>query len=405
MSRRGDVPEPHHARGSELITCGELFMEELEKQEGKILASYAVRSVDSRGRRHPEKAHPYRTNFQRDRDRIIHSTAFRRLEYKTQVFVNHEGDHYRTRLTHTIEVAQISRSVARALRLNEDLAEAIALVHDLGHTPFGHAGEETLGEILKDHGGFEHNRQTLRVVDLLEEKYPDFPGLNLSYEVREGIMKHETAYDHPIPEEFNPGEKATLECQLVNLADEVAYHCHDIDDGLSSDILREEDLRQIALWGNLDKDLKRRHPDLSFDLRRHQLVRMLINFEVSDLLQETERGIQRYNVKTPLEVRNAGKNVVEFSEETKKLNSELKDFLFDKMYRHYRMIRMADKAKRIITQLFEAYLEDSNQLPPSFRERLKNEDQMQLICDYIAGMTDRFALQEYKKLFDPFERV
>jgi dGTPase len=380
-------------------------MEELEKQEGKILASYAVRSADSRGRRHPEKAHPYRTNFQRDRDRTIHSTAFRRLEYKTQVFVNHEGDHYRTRLTHTIEVAQISRSVARALRLNEDLAEAIALVHDLGHTPFGHAGEETLGEILKDHGGFEHNRQTLRVVDLLEEKYPEFPGLNLSYEVREGIMKHETAYDHPIPEEFNPGEKATLECQLVNLADEVAYHCHDIDDGLSSDILREEDLRQIALWGNLDKDLKRRHPDLSFDLRRHQLVRMLINFEVSDLLQETERGIQRYNLKTPLDVRNAGKNVVEFSDETKKLNSELKDFLFDKMYRHYRMIRMADKAKRIITQLFEAYLEDSNQLPPSFRERLKNEDQMQLICDYIAGMTDRFALQEYKKLFDPFERV
>jgi dGTPase len=192
---------------------------------------------------------------------------------------------------------------------------------------------------------------------------------------------------------------------LVNLADEVAYHCHDIDDGLSSDILREEDLGEIALWGNLDKDLKRRHPDLSSDLRRHQLVRMLINFEVSDLLQETERGIQRYNIKTPLDVRNAGKNVVEFSEATKKLNGELKDFLFDKMYRHYRMIRMADKAKRIITQLFEAYLEDSNQLPPSFRERLKNEDQMQLICDYIAGMTDRFALQEYKKLFDPFERV
>jgi dGTPase len=378
---------------------------ELEEQEERYLASYAMKSRQSRGRRFQEEDHPYRTNFQRDRDRIIHSTAFRRLEYKTQVFVNHEGDHYRTRLTHTIEVAQISRSVARALRLNEDLAEAIALVHDLGHTPFGHAGEEILNQIMKDHGGFEHNRQTLRVVDLLEEKYPDFPGLNLTYEVREGIMKHETSYDHPIPAEFNPQEKATMECQLVNLADEIAYHCHDIDDGLASDVLKEEELNQITLWGDLAKNLKKQHSHLSPSQRRHQLVRMLINFEVSDLIEETKRIIQEYEIKTLEDVRNAGEDIVRFSDVVKKMNSQLRSFLFDKMYRHYRMIRMGDKARRIVTRLFEVYLENSDQLPPSFRDRLKDEDKMQLICDYIAGMTDRFALQEYKKLFDPFERV
>jgi dGTPase len=380
-------------------------MKQLDDQEEKILASYAMKSRHSKGRRYPEKDHPYRTHFQRDRDRIIHSTAFRRLEYKTQVFVSHEGDHYRTRLTHTMEVAQIARSIARALQLNEDLAEAIALVHDLGHTPFGHAGEDTLSEIMRDHEGFEHNRQTLRVVDLLEEKYPEFPGLNLTYEVREGIMKHETSYDHPIPEEFNPEEKATLECQLVNLADEIAYHCHDIDDGLASDILREEELNQITLWNRLNDELEKKYPHLSAAQRRHQLVRMLINFEVSDLINETDRRIQRDQIKTLEDVRKAKENITQFSEATRKLNNELREFLFENMYRHYRMIRMADKAKRIITQLFEAYLEDADQLPPAFRHRFKDEDQMQLICDYIAGMTDRFALQEYKKLFDPFERV
>ncbi len=379
--------------------------EELEVQEEKTLASYAMKSSRSRGRVHREEAHPYRTDFQRDRDRIIHSTAFRRLEHKTQVFVSHEGDHYRTRLTHTIEVAQISRSIARALRLNEDLSEAIALVHDLGHTPFGHAGEETLSHIMKDHGGFEHNRQTLRVVDLLEEKYPDFPGLNLTYELREGIMKHETSYDHPIPAEFDPQKKPTLECQLVNLADEIAYYCHDVDDGLASDLLKEEELKQITLWKDLADDLPKRFARLSADQRRHQLVRKLIDFQVSDLIVETGRTIDKYGITSLEEARRADENVVKFSPSTRELNDQLRGFLFEKMYRHYRMIRMADKARRIITQLFEAYLEDSNQLPPSFRERLKQEDKMQLICDYIAGMTDRFALQEYKKLFDPFERV
>lgn len=379
--------------------------EDMEEQEVSTLAPFAMKSSQSRGRVYSEEAHPYRTAFQRDRDRIIHSTAFRRLEYKTQVFVSHEGDHYRTRLTHTIEVAQISRSIARALKLNEDLSEAIALVHDLGHTPFGHAGEEALNQIMKDHGGFEHNRQTLRVVDLLEEKYPEFPGLNLTYELREGIMKHETSYDHPLPAEFNPGEKATLECQLVNLADEIAYYCHDLDDGLSSDLLKVDELSQVPLWANLAGELSKKYPHLSADQRRHQLVRTLIDFEASDLIGETKSAIDNNNIRSIEDVRKAKENIVNFSEQIKNLNIQLREFLFDKMYRHYRMIRMADKAGRIITQLFNAYLEDSHQLPPSFRERLKQEDKMQLICDYIAGMTDRFALQEYKKLFDPFERV
>jgi dGTPase len=383
-------------------TC---FREELEQKEETSLAAFATKSSKSRGRKFPEEDHPYRTNFQRDRDRIIHSTAFRRLEYKTQVFVNHEGDHYRTRLTHTIEVAQISRSIARALRLNEDLAEAIALVHDVGHTPFGHAGEEALNGIMQDHGGFEHNRQTLRVVDVLEERYPEFPGLNLSYEVREGIIKHETLYDHPVPQEFSPQDNSTLECQLVNAADEIAYHCHDIDDGLASDVLKEEELSQITIWKKLSADLKKRYSELTPTQRRHQMVRMLINFEVSDLIRETTRKIELAKVSTLEDVRKTEEKIIRFSEETRQLNHELKQFLFDRMYRHYRMIRMADKAKRIIRQLFEVYLENTDQLPPSFHHRLEEENRMQLICDYIAGMTDRFALQEYKKLFDPFERV
>jgi dGTPase len=383
-------------------TC---FREELEQKEETSLAAFATKSSKSRGRKFPEEDHPYRTNFQRDRDRIIHSTAFRRLEYKTQVFVNHEGDHYRTRLTHTIEVAQISRSIARALRLNEDLAEAIALVHDVGHTPFGHAGEEALNGIMQDHGGFEHNRQTLRVVDVLEERYPEFPGLNLSYEVREGIIKHETLYDHPVPQEFSPQDNSTLECQLVNAADEIAYNCHDIDDGLASDVLKEEELSQITIWKKLSADLKKRYSELTPTQRRHQMVRMLINFEVSDLIRETTRKIELAKVSTLEDVRKTEEKIIRFSEETRQLNHELKQFLFDRMYRHYRMIRMADKAKRIIRQLFEVYLENTDQLPPSFHHRLEEENRMQLICDYIAGMTDRFALQEYKKLFDPFERV
>jgi dGTPase len=382
-----------------------LIRQMLEEKEKRFLSPYAQLSSQTRGRRIPEEECTIRPAFQHDRDRIIHSKSFRRLKHKTQVFLVPGGDHYRTRLTHTLEVAQISRSIARALSLNEDLAEAIALVHDVGHTPFGHAGEETLDQIMKDHGGFEHNRQTLRVVDLLEEKYTDFPGLNLTYEVREGIMKHETLYDHPIPKDFKPDQKATLECQLVSLADEIAYHCHDVDDGLASDILKEEELSRIALWSDLVKNLELRRDDLSSSQRRHQMVRLLIDFEVSDLIEETNHKLKEHRVESLEDVRTAGENVVQFSESTRNLNRQLKDFLFERMYRHYRMVRMADKARRIIARLFEVYLENSDQLPPSFRRQFKDEDKMQLICDYIAGMTDRFALQEYKKLFDPFERV
>ena len=379
--------------------------ENMEKEEEKYLAPYAMKSRDTQGRKYKEDDHPYRTHFQRDRDRIIHSTAFRRLEYKTQVFVNHEGDHYRTRLTHTIEVAQISRSLARALRLNEDLAEAVALVHDLGHTPFGHSGEETLNEIMKDHGGFEHNRQTLRVVDFLEEKYPEFPGLNLTYEVRESIIKHQTVYDKPIPSEFEPGMCPTLECQIVCLADEIAFNCHDVDDGLRSGVLSEEELAEVSLWRECGDELSKRYPQLSSYQRQSQSIRMMINKLVTDVISATSTKIKMKGIKRVEDVRSAGENILTFSSPVGKRNTQLKMFLFNKMYQHYRMIRMGDKAKRTLTQLFKVYLNNPDQLPPRFRSKIENSDKMQVICDYIAGMTDRYALQEYKKLFDPLERV
>ncbi len=364
-----------------------------------------MKSKDSRGRVHPESEHPYRTCFQRDRDRIIHSTAFRRLEYKTQVFVNHEGDHFRTRLTHTIEVAQISRSIARSLRLNEDLAEAVALAHDLGHTPFGHAGEDVLSELMKNQGGFEHNRQSLRVVDRLEEKYPEFPGLNLTFEVREGIIKHESKYDRPPAEEFNPKEKPVLEAQLVNLADEIAYNCHDVDDGLYSGILNEKLLSEIEIWNQLHKKCTEKYSNLTSSQIRHYIVRQMINREVSDLLETTTRNLGGLKIDTVPDVRACPEPIFSFSPETKKLIDELMEFLYENMYRHYRLIRMADKAGRIIQGLFNSYISNPNQLPDSTREKITPGKEAGVVCDYIAGMTDRFAQQEYKKLFDPDERV
>jgi len=381
------------------------FRLQLEEQEEQALAPYAMKSKHSKGRVYPEEEHPYRTHFQRDRDRIIHSTAFRRLEYKTQVFVNHEGDHYRTRLTHTIEVAQISRSIARTLRLNEDLAEAIALVHDLGHTPFGHSGEEALSEIMKEQGGFEHNLQSLRVVDILEEKYPNFPGLNLCYEVREGIIKHESIFNRPIPAKFYPKKRATLEAQMVDLADEIAYNAHDIDDGLYSGVLTEEMLSDVELWKKLYLDCRKKYPNISASQRRTQIVRMLINWEVTDLIEATLAKIRKFGTRTLDDVRKAPENILTFSEPMKKLNARLKSCLWNNMYHHYRVIRMSDKAKRILKELFETYAKNPEQLPPSTKDKLKHTGKMQVVCDYIAGMTDRFALQEYKKLFDPLERV
>lgn len=372
-----------------------------ERIEAANLAPYAVKSAESRGRVYPEDEHPYRSMFQRDRDRIIHSTAFRRLEYKTQVFVYHEGDYYRTRLTHTIEVAQISRSIARALRLNEDLCEAIALAHDLGHTPFGHTGENILNELMAGSGGFEHNRHGLRVVDKLERRYPGFPGLNLSYEVREGIIKHATSYDRPSVSDFEPGGPPTLEAQAVNIADEIAYNCHDLDDGLTARLLAEEDLRRVSLWEEVRVGAGETSADR--ERRKYQLIRGIINMQVGDLVSESSRRLEMSGIKSPREA--GDEPLISFSGEMADKNDELKEFLFKNMYSHYRVVRMLYKAERFIKQLFEVYLRRPEQLPPRVQDRMKDEKPEVVVCDYIAGMTDKFALDEYKKLFEPYEKV
>ncbi len=380
--------------------------EEFERAEEMQLAPYAMKSSRTRGRKYHEPKHPYRTDFQRDRERIIHSTSFRRLEYKTQVFVNHEGDHYRTRLTHTIEVAQIARGIARALRLNEDLAEAISLAHDLGHTPFGHSGEATLNRLMRLHGGFEHNRQGLRVVELLEKRYPDFPGLNLTFEVREGILKHETLFDNPdYYGELFPSERATLECQVVNLADEIAYTCHDVDDGLSSGLISAEDLMDVELWRELHERQAPDRRNLTGSLYRYQMVRALVNEMITDAVTASRQKLENARPESPEEIRKLPENLICRSESVLNKEARLKQYLFDNMYRHYRLVRMAEKAERIISTLFEAYVDNPNQLPPQFKARTKEEDVHVVVADYIAGMTDRYAGQEYKKLTDPFELV
>jgi len=383
---------------------------ELEKQ---VLAPYAAHSARSLGRLHPEVPHPYRTEFQRDRERIIHSAAFRRLEYKTQVFVNHEGDNYRTRLTHTIEVAQIARSVARAMALNEDLAEAVALAHDLGHTPFGHAGEDALAAKMADDGGFSHNRQSLRVVDVLEERYPDYAGLNLSFEVREGIVKHETVYDRPEPElvEFHPEWKPTLEAQLVNFADEIAYNSHDLDDGLRADMFSWDDLAGIPLWQELNDESQRRHSGIDSRLRRHHIVRLLINRQVTDLVDHAHEQLESHNICTLEDVRAAKIVFMTFSPEFQAKINPLKAFLLERLYRHYRLMRMKLKAERMIHALFDAYVSEPRQLAPQYLAKIEGAGGgdpaliRQVVCDYIAGMTDRYAMLEHRKLFDPSEKV
>ncbi len=381
--------------------------ERIEEIEGITCASYAAHSKKSRGRVHAENEHPYRTCFQRDRDRIIHSAAFRRLEYKTQVFVNHEGDHYRTRLTHTLEVAQISRTIARALSLNEDLAEAIALAHDLGHTPFGHAGEEILDSLMQKHAGlrFNHNMQSLRVVDTIERRYPGFRGLNLSYELREGIVKHETDYDVSDAAGFHPEEMPTLEAQLVDLADEIAYNCHDVDDGLWSGVIELDDIMQVPLFNEIYSFSEKEQPDLTRSKRQYHVIRLMINREVTDLIDTTASNLKEHGIRNLEDVRGFGGKLISFSADLLNKNAELKKFLYKNMYRHWRLIRMTDKSRRILTGLFEAYFENPGQLPPKYARRAEEGEKALTIADYIAGMTDRFAMMEYKKLFDPFERV
>ncbi|HEY5669666.1 MAG TPA: deoxyguanosinetriphosphate triphosphohydrolase [Anaerolineales bacterium] len=372
----------------------------LEALEDQTLAPYACRSKDSKGRAYPEDEPEYRTAFQRDRDRILHTTAFRRLEYKTQVFINYEGDYYRTRLTHTLEVSQIGRTIARTLGANEDLLEAICLAHDLGHPPFGHSGETILARLMQEHGGFDHNKQSLRIITQLEGRYPDFPGLNLTWEVREGIVKHESEYDTADASEYNPDLRGHLEAQIANVADELAYTTHDLDDGLRSGMITPHMLEGITLWEILAESVGWSSPVLD-DLTRHRLIRRLIGLEVTDLVNATHARLQQSNVKSVKDLQSLSYNVISFSEDMHRRNRQLKDFLYNHLYRHHRVVRMAVKAERIISDLFHAYCSEPAILPGHIQEFIEERGLERTICDYIAGMTDRFAMDEHQKLFEP----
>jgi len=375
-----------------------------ERREAELLAPYGMKSSESRGRRYPDEEHRFRTCFQRDRDRVIHSSSFRRLEYKTQVFVNHEGDNYRTRLTHSLEGAQIGRSVARVLGLNEELTECLILGHDLGHTPFGHSGERVMDNMMRKHGGFEHNRQTLRILEVLEERYPEHPGLNLTWEVREGIIKHDPESDGDVPEEFAPGEPPTLEAQLVDFVDEIAYNNHDIDDGLTSGMFSVEQIRKVALF-------RETHDRITSEglsdrrMVRHRVVRRIIDRCARDLTESTLKAIEDAGVGSVADVRAAGQRLVCYSPEMAEQVRELKDFLLREMYRHYRVVRMGKKAGRVLSDLFESLVNEPGQLPPRYQALVERDGVERAVCDYIAGMTDRFALQEHGRLFNPTVRV
>ncbi|MFA5824675.1 MAG: deoxyguanosinetriphosphate triphosphohydrolase [Gallionellaceae bacterium] len=365
------------------------------------LAPYAATPHLSRGRKVHEDAPPGRSEFQRDRDRIIHSSAFRRLEYKTQVFVNHEGDLFRTRLTHSIEVAQIGRSIARRLGLNEDLVEAISLAHDLGHTPFGHAGQDALNTCMQDYGGFEHNLQSLRVVDVLEERYADFDGLNLCFETREGILKH-CSLEHAarlgeVGERFLNDQRPTLEAQIANLADEIAYNNHDVDDGLRSGLITLEQLASVRLFSNHLDEVRKAYPALAERRVVHETIRRMINTLVSDVIAQTEKNIRAQMLKDVNDVRDAPA-LLAFSAQMLELNRELKAFLRTHLYRHYLVLRMSAKAQRIISELFQAFMEDRRLLPPQF-QRAAELEHARAVADYVAGMTDRYAIREYRRLF------
>ncbi len=371
-----------------------------QKQEAGLLASYAVKSSDSRGRQYQEKEHDLRTPFQRDRDRIIHCTAFRRLEYKTQVFVNHEGDHYRTRLTHTLETCQIARSISRALGLNEDLTEAVALAHDMGHGPFGHAGEWALAELMKDHGGFEHNVHTLRIVEKLEESYAEFPGLNLTFETREGLKKH--------PENFykdKSGRFRSVEAEVVDLADEIAYNSHDLDDGLRSELIHEDQLEPVQLWRDASSYIHKKYPKIAPFQKKRLVIRLIINRLVTDLIETTEERLVKMKIKSLKDVQKAPRQIASLSEPVKRQLAELKRFLHKNLYQHYRVVRMTDKGQRFLKALFGIYMQKPQALPPDVIRRSEKEGIPRAICDYLAGMTDRFALDEYKRIFEPYERV
>ena len=371
------------------------------------LAAYALKSTESFGRQFPEDISNNRTEFQRDRERIIHSTAFRRLEYKTQVFVNHEGDMYRTRLTHTIEVAQIARAAARALKINEDLTEAISLAHDLGHTPFGHAGQDILNICMKDFGGFEHNIQSLRIIDKLENKYASFPGLNLCFETREGLLKKcslsRAKKLGDIGKRFIEKKQSSLEAQLTNVCDEIAYNNHDIQDGIRAKKIFIEQLEEVPIFYQHMKLVLNKYPSISGSKIVNETVRLIINLLVNDLINNTKSNIKNESITNFTEVRDHDRPLVCFSEEVKKSNMVLKRFLYANLYKHPDVIKMTEEANRIIKNLFSAYNNDINLLPKDFYtynlEKINSGFKERVICDYIAGMTDRFAQQEHKKLF------
>lgn len=375
----------------------------LENFEDQNLAPYGIRSMNSKGRVYPDDEPEYRTAFQRDRDRILHTTAFRRLEYKTQVFINYEGDYYRTRLTHTLEVAQIGRTLARALGANEDLVEAICLAHDLGHPPFGHSGEVALARLLRDHGGFDHNKQSLRIITKLEKRYPEFPGLNLTWEVREGVVKHETEYDISDASDYDPDLRGSLEAQIANAADELAYTAHDLDDGLRSGLITAEMLEGIALWEILRESVDWQSGSL-IELTRHQLIRRLIGLEVSDLIHSTSLNLDQGGLKSVEALQRLPYNVLSHSEDMHRRNRELKDFLYGNLYRHFRVMRMAVKAERILSDLFDAFCSTPAILPAHVQARIEKKGLERTICDHIAGMTDRYAIEEYEKIFNPVSR-
>ena len=369
----------------------------IEERETLLLAPYAAHSADSLGREYQEPEHDMRTAFQRDRDRIIHTQAFRRLEYKTQVFVNHEGDHYRTRLTHTIEVSQIARSIARALGLNEELAEAVALAHDLGHPPFGHAGEKVLDELMKDHGGFEHNIQALRIVEVLEKRYPSFPGLNLTWETREGIIKYLHRYEGPMPPGLTNTVSPSLEAQVVDVADEIAYNNHDLDDGLSSRLFDLEEMQDTLLWREHYKSSKNSFPGSSWRESKHDTIRRIINSQVQDIIASTCERIKTRKIRDITDVRVNGHDLVVFSEDMNEKNIELKRFLMTRMYKNERVMKLEKSAQKTLSGLFQLYVVDPNKIPEHVRKLEKVDGRHRMVCDYVAGMTDRYALQQHAR--------
>jgi dGTPase len=374
--------------------------QELEQIERQILAPCAQFSGDTRGREHPEPPPDWRTHYQRDRDRVIHSRAFRRLEYKTQVFLNGTGDHLRTRLTHTIEVAAISRNIASALRLNEALAETIALAHDLGHSPFGHKGEAVLSRLMKGYGGFEHNRHSLRIVEELEQKYPDFSGLNLSWEVLEGLAKHQTAFDRPGKRKGFAARNPSLEAQIANLADEITYYSHDLDDGLDSGLLSEKNLRRcVRIWAHAARLVKKEHGNLPDECRRYVIIRTIIDMQIKDVVENSERLIRAAGVQSADDVRRCAKTLIRYSAERRELNVELRRYLYKNLYFNPVVNQPHIRAKQLLRELFRFYLKHPQEIGEQARRQARKVGLHRAVCDYIAGMTDRYAMLEHQRIF------